>query len=162
MTPFVDAMRIALKQKAWERPQAAETSSRTQTTPSSAQPQGSVSYSPSKGSSDAFDETLVDSQLVGMLVAMGYSRERAAKAALETGNTGIASKADADIVTVRQVTVRKINYANVPCMQVISNPTCCPVLLCCITRMPTSACPCHSIYVYRWSRAAMQLDWLPV
>jgi len=58
---------------------------------------------------------------------MGFSRERAAKAALETGNTGIASKADADIVTVRQVTVRKINYANVPCMQVISNPTCCPV-----------------------------------
>ncbi|DBB08546.1 TPA: hypothetical protein ACH3X3_008685 [Trebouxia sp. C0006] len=89
MTAFVDAMRIALKQKAWERQQLAETSGRPQTTPSSVQTPGSVVYSPSKGSSDsAIDETLVDGQLVGMLVAMGFSRERAAKAALETGNTG--------------------------------------------------------------------------
>ncbi|DBA94712.1 TPA: hypothetical protein ACH3X1_002268 [Trebouxia sp. C0004] len=85
MTAFVDAMRIALKQKAWERQQPAETSGRTHTNPSSVQPQSSMSYS---DSSDAIDETLVDSQLVGMLVAMGFSRERAAKAALETGNTG--------------------------------------------------------------------------
>ena len=51
-------------------------------------------YFPSKGSSDAVDETLVDGQLVGMLVAMGFSRERAARAALETGDTGTASKVD--------------------------------------------------------------------
>ncbi len=108
MAPFVDAMRIALKQKAWERQQPAETSGRTHTTPSSVQPQGSMLYSTSKGSSDAIDETLVDSQLVGMLVAMGFSRERAARAALETGNTGIASKADADFVTVWQVTVWQV------------------------------------------------------
>jgi len=107
MTAFVDAMRLALKQKAWERPQPAETSGRPQSTPSSAQPPGSMIYSPSKGSSDAIDKTLVDSQLVGMLVAMGFSRERAAKAALETGNTGIASKAYTDVVTVWQVTVRQ-------------------------------------------------------
>lgn len=88
MAPFVDAMRIALKQKAWERPQPAETSGRPQPTPSNAQPPGSVSYSPSKGNSGAVGETLVDSQLVGMLVAMGFSRDRAAQAALETGNTG--------------------------------------------------------------------------
>jgi hypothetical protein len=109
MTPFVDAMRIALKQKAWERQQPAETSGRSQITPSSAQPQGSVSYSPSKGSSDAVDETLVDSQLVGMLVAMGFSRERAARAALETGNTGIAFKADADVISMCKVIVKQID-----------------------------------------------------
>ncbi|DBA85202.1 TPA: hypothetical protein ACH3X2_005910 [Trebouxia sp. C0005] len=88
MTPFVDAMRIALTQKAWERQQPAETSGRTHTTPSSTQAPGSMLYFPSKGSSDAIDETLVDSQLVSVLVAMGFSKERAAKAALETGNTG--------------------------------------------------------------------------
>ncbi len=97
MTAFVDAMRIALKQKAWERPQPAESSGRPQATPSRAQPQGSVSYSTSN---DAVDESLVDGQLVSMLVAMGFSRERAAKAALETGNTGTASKADADVFPV--------------------------------------------------------------
>ncbi len=108
MTAFVDAMRIALKQKAWERQQLAETSGRPQTTPSSVQTPGSVVYSPSKGSSDsAIDETLVDGQLVGMLVAMGFSRERAAKAALETGNTGIASKAYADVVPVSKVIVKQ-------------------------------------------------------
>ena len=85
MAPFVEAMRSALQQRAWERPPAAETSGQPQA--STTQSASNVP-SPGKGSNGTIDESLVDSQLVGMLVAMGFSRQRAAKAALETGNTG--------------------------------------------------------------------------
>ena len=79
MAPFVEAMRSALQQRAWERSPPVETSG---------QPQASNVPSPGKGSNGTIDESLVDSQLVGMLVAMGFSRQRAVRAALETGNAG--------------------------------------------------------------------------
>lgn len=87
MAPFVDAMRTALQQRAWERSPPAETSGRTHIGSS---PSTRVPSAPGSGGSEAVDESLVDSQLVQMLVDMGFPRQRAAKAALETGNTGSA------------------------------------------------------------------------
>lgn len=81
MTAFVDAMRSALQSKTWERSQPAESSGRSHTT-------ASPSAVASGSNPGAVDESLVDSQLVGMLVAMGFPKHRAARAALETGNTG--------------------------------------------------------------------------
>ena len=88
MAPFVDAMRSALQQRAWERSPPAETSGRTNT--GSSPPSDRVPSAHGAGRSDAVDELLVDRQLVDMLVDMGFPRQRAAKAALETGNTGSA------------------------------------------------------------------------
>ncbi|KAL3160840.1 hypothetical protein ABBQ38_009245 [Trebouxia sp. C0009 RCD-2024] len=81
MTSFLDSMRSALQSRLWERSQAAESSGQPHTSsPLAAVAPGS--------SSAAMDESLVDSQLVGMLVAMGFPKHRAVRAALETGNTG--------------------------------------------------------------------------
>lgn len=88
MAPFVDAMRTALQQRAWERSPPAETSGRAHTRSS---PSTRVPSAPGSGGSEAVDGSLVDPQLVDMLVDMGFPRQRAAKAALETGNTGSAS-----------------------------------------------------------------------
>lgn len=85
MDPFVDAIRSALSQKAWERSQPAETSGCSHT---SDKPAASALSQAGLNSSAAVDDALVDSQLVDMLVAMGFSKQRAEKAALETGNTG--------------------------------------------------------------------------
>ena len=87
MDPFVDAIRSALSQKAWERSQPAETSGRSHT---SDKPAASALSQAGLNSSTAIDDALVDCQLVDMLVAMGFSKHRAEKAALETGNTGWA------------------------------------------------------------------------
>ena len=78
MTAFVDAMQSALQSRLWERSQPAESSGRTHTSSPPAAVAGSVAH----------DEAFVNSQLVDMLVAMGFPQHRAAKAALETGNTG--------------------------------------------------------------------------
>ena len=80
MASFVDSMRSALQTKMWERSQPAESSGFHTSSPPTAAHHGN--------SSGDFDESLVDSQLVGMLVAMGFPKHRAVKAALETGNTG--------------------------------------------------------------------------
>ena len=78
MTAFVDAMQSALQSRLWERSQPAEFSGQSHTSSSPAGVSGRVTN----------DEAFVDSQLVDMLVAMGFPQHRAAKAALETGNTG--------------------------------------------------------------------------
>ena len=78
MTDFVDAMQLALQSRHWERSQPAESSGQSRTSWPPATAAGSATN----------DEALVDSQLVDMLVAMGFPKHRAAKAALETGNTG--------------------------------------------------------------------------
>lgn len=81
MTSFLDSMRSALQSRLWERSQPAETSGHPHTSsPLAAVAPGS--------SSAAVDELLVDNQLVSMLVAMGFPKHRAVRAALETGNTG--------------------------------------------------------------------------
>lgn len=77
MTSFVDAMRAALQSRLWERSRPAESSGQAHT-----------STPPGVAGSVTNEETLVDSQLVDMLVAMGFPKHRAAQAALETGNTG--------------------------------------------------------------------------
>ena len=79
MTSFVDAMRAALHSRLWERSQPAE---------SSGQPHPSSPPAAVAPDSVTTDEALVDSHIVDMLVAMGFPKHRAAKAALETGNTG--------------------------------------------------------------------------
>lgn len=76
MTSFVDTMRATLQSRVWEHSQPAESSQPHTSTP------------PGVAGSVTNDETLVDSQLVDMLVAMGFPKHRAAQAALETGNTG--------------------------------------------------------------------------
>lgn len=81
MNSFLDSMRSALQARLWERSQPAQSSGQSHT--SSPGP----AFAP--GSSSAtMDDPLVDSQLVGMLVAMGFPKQRAVRAALETGNTG--------------------------------------------------------------------------
>lgn len=77
MTSFVDTMRAALQSRLWDRSQPAESSGQAHT-----------SIPPGVAGSVTDEETLVDSQLVDMLVAMGFPKHRAARAALETGNTG--------------------------------------------------------------------------
>ena len=78
MTAFVDAMQSALQSRLWERSQPAESSGQSHASSSPAAAAGSVTN----------DKAFVDSHLVDMLVAMGFPKHRAAKAALETGNTG--------------------------------------------------------------------------
>lgn len=77
MTSFVDAMRAALQSRLWERSQPAESSGQAHT-----------STPPGVAGGVTKEGTLVDSQLVDMLVAMGFPKHRAAQAALKTGNTG--------------------------------------------------------------------------
>ena len=103
MTAFVDAMRSALQSRAWERSRPAESSGRSHT---SASPTAVMPGS----NPGAVDESLVDSQLVGMLVAMGFPKHRAARAAFETGNTGACHK-----LTVQAL---EAVYSSVACMAV--------------------------------------------
>ena len=83
---FVDAIRSALQQKAWQTSQPAQPSGLSQA--DNQRPPSTTTVPEASSSNNALDASLVDRQLVNMLMQMGFSEHRAAKAALETGNTG--------------------------------------------------------------------------
>lgn len=82
-------------------------------------------------SSGGIDDSLVDSQLVGMLVAMGFPWHKAAKAALETGNTG-----EFPLLVSHLLAVTKANLAH--CWYAAGK-----VMRCIHTVSRMSLCACH-------------------